>query len=347
MSSNPVMVNSLDEKIWREFVDQHPQGNIFHTPEMFQVFARAEGYHPRLQAVVADDGQVLALLTPVEVTLMDGFLHRLTTRSIFYGSILSATDLPDSEALTLLLNTYVKDARPRALFTELRNLSDLSSIQPVLESCGFHYEDHLNYLIDLNFSPEQILQNIGSRTRKHIRQALRHGDVTIEQVNNSGQLASWYELVRKTYMSAHVPLADRSLFEAAFDILAPKGMISFWMAHIGSVRVAASAELHYKDVVYGWYSGLDRDYASEYPGELLIWHVLEWAAKNNYKIYDFGGAGKPNEEYGVRDFKAKFGGKQVCFGRYVNIHSPLLFRLSTLGYQILTSRLWSSFKHRS
>ena len=32
------IVNTLDENTWREFVIEHNQSNIFHTPEMFQVW---------------------------------------------------------------------------------------------------------------------------------------------------------------------------------------------------------------------------------------------------------------------------------------------------------------------
>jgi hypothetical protein len=32
------IVQDLNPAQWRNFVDSHPQGNIFHTPEMFQVF---------------------------------------------------------------------------------------------------------------------------------------------------------------------------------------------------------------------------------------------------------------------------------------------------------------------
>jgi serine/alanine adding enzyme len=110
-------------------------------------------------------------------------------------------------------------------------------------------------------------------------------------------------------------------------------MIQFWLARIGSKYVAASAELLYKDVIYGWYSGVDREYSNESPGELLMWHVLQYGAMAGYKIYDFGGAGKPGEKYGVRNFKAKFGGKLVCFGRNIKVHSPTLLRISQLGYQ--------------
>jgi serine/alanine adding enzyme len=332
------ITNSLNEETWRAFVDRHPQGNIFHTPEMFQVFGRTAGHHPMLKAAVGDEGQVLALLLPVQVTLRGGLFRRLTTTSIAYGSVLCAPEAAGREALALLLHTYAREAGRDVLFTELRNLTDLEAIQPVLAECGFSYEEHLDYVIDLNCSPEQVLQGIGPRTRKHIRHALRKGRVAVEQVTQRHQIGEWYGLVRETYAVARVPLADRSLFEAAFDILHPRGLIRFWLARIGTTYAAASAELVYKDMIYGWYGGMDRAYARDLPGELLMWHILEWGARAGYKTYDFGGAGKPGEAYGVRDFKAKFGGRWFCFGRNIRVHAPGLLRLSTLGYRILTSR---------
>ena len=328
------IVNSLEEDTWRSFVDQHPWGNIFHTPEMFLVFERARGYRPQLHAAVDDDGQVQALLLPVQVTLMDGPLRRLTTRSIAYGGVLCSNSAAGKEALGILLREYSEGAAREALFTELRNLSDMTPIQPVLTQCGFAYEDHLDYLIDLNGSPEEVLQNIGSRTRKHIRQALRKGTVIVEEMCDLHLLPAWYELVRKSYTAAHVPLADRSLFEAAFRFLQPRGMAQFWLARSGSTYVAASVELLYKDVIYGWYSGVDRAYASDTPGELLMWRVLERGSLSGFKVYDFGGAGRPDEEYGVREFKAKFGGQLVCYGRNTKVHSPNLLRWSERGYAV-------------
>jgi lipid II:glycine glycyltransferase (peptidoglycan interpeptide bridge formation enzyme) len=67
---------------------------------------------------------------------------------------------------------------------------------------------------------------------------------------------------------------------------------------------------------------------------MLIWHILEWGAGHGYRLYDFGGAGKPGEAYGVRDFKAKFGGELVCYGRNVCEHAPQLLKFSKLGYSL-------------
>jgi lipid II:glycine glycyltransferase (peptidoglycan interpeptide bridge formation enzyme) len=97
--------------------------------------------------------------------------------------------------------------------------------------------------------------------------------------------------------------------------------------------VACSVELPYKKTIYGWYGGTDREYGHYNPNEMLMWHVLDWGVNNGYHLYDFGGAGKPDEEYGVRDFKAKFGGDLVCFGRNTYVHSPLLLSISKKGYE--------------
>lgn len=328
------VVNSLDETTWRNFVFQHPASNIFHTPEMFEVFRRSKGNYPELWASLKDGGEILAVLPLVKVTLHDGLLNILTTRAIAYGGALSSPDSAGVEGMSSLVHAYIKKASGQVLFTEFRHLSDPSSILPVLEQYGFSYEDHLDYLIDLNRPPEQILENIGSRTRKHIRKGLRKGNVTIEILTQKGQILDWYNLIRNTYQTAQVPLADYSLFESAFDVLQPRGMIMFWLARVGEVPVAASAELLYKDVIYGWYGGVVRAYSSEVPGELLMWHILKWGAENGFRQYDFGGAGKPNEEYGVRDYKAKFGGILVCYGRNTYVTNKLLLKISQLGYKL-------------
>jgi len=328
------IVRQLDESLWREFMDNHPQAQIFHTPEMFQVFAQAKGHRPSLWAAVDGSDRPLALMLLVQVTLMGGLLRRFTTRAIAYGSVLCTSGTEGKQALAKLLQTYNREVQGSVLFTELRNLSDLSGLQSVLNDNGFAYEDHLNYLVDLNRPPEAVLQSIGRRTRKKIRRAFRQGEVIVEEADRPEQVALCYELLQKTYAAAQVHLADRSLFEAAFDVLHPRGMVKFLLARIGDAYVAGSVELVYKDTIYGWYGGMDRAYGDYIPNELLLWHIFQWGASNGYRVYDFGGAGKPDEEYGVRDFKAKFGGELVNFGRNTYEHAPNLLKLSKSGYSL-------------
>lgn len=327
-------VQNLEEDRWRAFVKNNPQGQIFHTPEMFQVFAQTEGHTPLLFAVVDHDKQPLAILLPVQITLIDGLLKQFTTRAVAYGSVLSAPNPQGQEALQLLLKSYKQSTKNKILFTELRNLSDLNSVQPILQKQNFVYEDHLNYLIDLKRTPETMMQGFSKRLRKRLRKGLRDEYIQVDTIANKSDLPVWYDTLKKTYDLAQVPLADYSMFEATFDILQPKGMAMFFLAKMQDIPIACSLELPYKDIIYGWYGGSDRSYSHYNPNEMLMWKVLEWGATHNHRIYDFGGAGQPNEAYGVRDFKAKFKGELVCYGRNIYVHAPAKLKFSTLGYKV-------------
>jgi hypothetical protein len=335
------IVNSLSQDQWRSFVNTHPQSNIFHTPEMFNVYRLTKGYTPELWA--ATEGEyILALMIPVRIALAGGLLRPLTTRSVVFGGIL-CTDTPAGQnALKELLREYKIHAKNVSLFTEVRNISNTETYQPLLADSGFEYEDHLNYLIELEDQPEIVFNRIGSRTRKHIRHGLNRGDVQIVQVTERSQIALCYELLSHAYRNARVPLSDISLFHAAFDGLIPQNMIRFTLAMVKGEPAATSIDLLYKDVIYGWYGGSDRKFIANVPNEMLTWNVLEWGCKNGYRVYDFGGAGKPNEKYGVRDFKAKFGGNLVCYGRNTWIARPLLMKVSWFGYSSLRRILFKS-----
>ena len=61
---------------------------------------------------------------------------------------------------------------------------------------------------------------------------------------------------------------------------------------------------------------------------------MKWGCTSEYKYFDFGGAGKPDEKYGVRDYKLKFGGTLVKFGRLEKIHMPNKFKLAKSGFNV-------------
>jgi serine/alanine adding enzyme len=325
------IVNTLPEEEWRHFVDEHPAGNVFHTPEMFQVFGRTKGYRPEIWAAT-EDRRVLALFVPVRITLMNGLLRHFTTRSVAYGSVLCAPDSEGQAALALLLETYTHEVDRGLLFTELRNWSSVEAVQPILQEQGFVYEDHLNYLIDLKKPIEAIFRRISKSGRKAIVRSMR-GGVTPEEVQDRSLLPIYYELLRQSHKRHSVPLADISLFEAAFDILVPRGMAKMLLARVDDRYAAASLEVPFKDVIFSWYSGYDRAFRTVYPNDRLVWHILEWGAKNDYRCFDFGGAGRSGEPYSVRDFKAKFGGELVNYGRNVFVHTPLVMRSARTVYQ--------------
>jgi serine/alanine adding enzyme len=105
---------------------------------------------------------------------------------------------------------------------------------------------------------------------------------------------------------------------------------------------AVSVVLLYKDRVFSWYGGVDRRFMASVPNEILTWKEFEWSCQHGYAVYDFGGAGKPNEKYGVRDFKAKFGGELVSYGRNIWVAHPAWFAVSKFGYALLRKILYGN-----
>jgi serine/alanine adding enzyme len=270
----------------------------------------------------------------VQITLINGWLRSLTTRAVAYGSVLCALGPEGQEALHALLQAYQGEVRHAILFTEFRNLSDLSSLQPALMGCGFTYEDHLNYLIDLNQPRETLWRKLSKGCQQSIRTGRNKGTV-IEEATDRRQVEVAYQLLSQVYSRVRVPLASSTLFEAAFDLLGPRGMFKIWLARANEQYIGVCLTLMHNRRILDWYAAADRSFAAYGPGELLIWQALEWGQNNQFQQFDFGGAGKPDENYGPRKFKAKFGGALVNYGRNVCVHAPLALKVSTAAYALM------------
>jgi hypothetical protein len=328
------VVRRLDEDVWRGFVSAHPNGQIFHTPEMFDVFRRARGHTPSLWATVDERGEPHALLLPVEVTVWRGPLRRLTTRAVVYGGALCTEGSLGKAALDMLLRSYGTTMRGRALFTELRNSADTAPFDAPLREHGFVHEPHLNFLVDLDRPLADIEHSIRSNARRNIRRARQSG-VEVETVTDSTRLVAAHTILSSVYRRIQVPLPDLSLFTSAFDILHPRAGMEVLIARVQGADIGVLTLLFHRATVLYWYTGVLREYSSHRANDLLVWRALELGREAGCRVLDFGGAGKPDEPYGVRDFKAKFGGQLVDFGRDVLVHAPRTFKVSEAGYRVM------------
>jgi len=325
--------SSLDTKKWSDFVYNHPYGNIFQTPEMAEVYKRTRNYEPILLAVVDDTDEIIALLQAVVIKEKGGIFEAFSSRSIIQGGPLLPLFIENEgiKVLKILIEYYDEIAQKKALYTQIRNMWDTSEISGILSSMGYEYKEHLNFLIDLNRPEEEIWKNIHKSRRKGINRAAKKG-VFIEELRDKSLIPIFYDIIKETYKNANIPLADISLFESAFELLVPKHMAKFYMAKYKDIYIGARAVLCYRGLIYDWYAGALSDYLSLYVNEALVWYILKEGANSEYHTFDFGGAGSPYKEYGVREFKRRFGGKMVNYGRYTKIYSPLKMKIARVGF---------------
>ena len=96
----------------------------------------------------------------------------------------------------------------------------------------------------------------------------------------------------KPAMRAHVG----SLMRIAFD----NGYLWLAFLTINGVKAAAALNFDYKNKLWGYNSGVSRDFMELSPGWLMLTHEIQWASEHGRYEFDFM---RGDEEY-----KYRFGG---------------------------------------
>ena len=163
------------------------------------------------------------------------------------------------------------------------------------------------------------------------------------------QVREFYDILYELYRyRIRKPLPDWSFFENFFKLSIqqlPQAPSPKHPAPIGIIRLilyrdtiigGILAPVFKDQCIYEWYvCGLDREYKEQYPSVLATWAALEYAIDHKIAHFDFMGVGRPDIPYGVRDFKARFGGKLVNYGRLTRINNKFLYNIAEFGYNIL------------
>jgi len=314
------IISNPDKKTWGNFVNDHPRGNIFQTPEMAEVYKNTKNYLPlTLAAVDTQSDEITALVNAAIIHEFGGPLRKFTSRSIITGGPLFQDNSPGYESVKMLMEQYDAIVEKNTLYSEIRNLWDTKNF-PFLND--YTYEEHLNFLVDISGGKEIIWKNLSKSRRHGITKSSKMG-VTIHEISSENELNTLYSILNDTYKRARHPLSDRSLFNAVFTHLVPKNLGKIFFAHHENDTIGVLILLLYKKNMYHYYSGSLPEYSKFYPNDGIFWHALEWGSMNHYALFDFLGAGKPDEKYGVREFKRQFGGSLVNYGRYKKVHSPV------------------------
>jgi lipid II:glycine glycyltransferase (peptidoglycan interpeptide bridge formation enzyme) len=228
------------------------------------------------------------------------------------------------EALLLLLNTVIKGLKNRAIYIEFRNYDDFSAYKSVFEKTGFAYIPRLNFHIKTDCL-EQVMSNISASKRKNIRSSIKYGGKIVE-ITDKNEVREFYKIISNLYKKKiKTPLFDCEFFEKFATLPNVK---FFGIKYQGKIIGGSGCVVLKNKSVYEWFKcGIDGTYKHIYPSTLATWAGMEFAVKSNIARYDMMGAGKPDEQSGIRDFKSKFGGKLVEHGRFLYICNGFLYKL--------------------
>jgi len=320
---NLKVTNKLKAEDLDKFVYGNPNTSIFQTPDMAEVYNRTKGCAALILAAIDEDsGEILASLLAKILEERRGFLSSFSKHSTIRGGPVFVDNEHGIEAVSRLLQYYNEIIKKDVLYSRIYPLHDIPQVIPTFEENGYKYEHWQNFLIDLTKTKEELWGRLKRDKKRAVTKAKANG-VEIEEITEKSIISIFYDLVKETYTNRGTPLEDISLFNAVFDVLVQKGMAKFFMAKHEGKYIATRLALTYKGVIYDWHVGASRDYLSLYPNDLLVWHILEWGSENGFHTFDFGGGGELHEaNAGWVEFKRRFGGNSVNYGRYTKVHKP-------------------------
>jgi len=322
--------SEIDRTQWLELVVQSPTASFFQTPECYEFFATFSFLTPFVFGV-SENEKLVGILNGYVTSDGNVIKQYLSRRAIVGGGALLDTGISE-KALKLLLNSATETLKRKAIYLEIRNYTNYTNYRSIFESVGFRYTPHLNFHVPTT-DVETALKNLSTTRRREIKLSIKAGAVWSE-TKDPDEVRMYYAILRDLYKNkVKTPLFPIEFFET----LVQQSFGKLFVIKTDNTIIGGSVCVVLPDsIMYEWFvCGLDGRIKNVYPSTIATWAAIEYAATNAYTCFDMMGAGKPNDGYGVRDFKSKFGGELVENGRFLYQINPFLFKIGKIAVSIL------------
>jgi len=316
-SLNKSLRQSIDD-----FLSVKEEFGAFHSPSFFESLKKDKKNRPFYVIVELEDEIQGVMLVHRQAQINFPGLSFLSSRDVIWSPPIIHKAVYE-KVLELLFSAYLCQSLP--VYTQARGL-DLSGIKDY----GFGCEDHLNIMIDLTPSEDQLWKGVHPKRRNEIKKAQKLG-VSVKKTDAMADLEFSYRILKEVYRRAQLPL--QSFFH--FAHLLSNGLLLNFVAEKDQKIIGCLLALHGNGVVYDYYAGSFQSEYANNPNDLIPWEVMLWAKNAGYHTFDFGGAGKPNVPYGVREYKKRFGGAMITTHRSERINFPLVFKFSNFIFQLI------------
>lgn len=311
---------------WRELWASSPNASPFQSPEYYKLFSESKGFGAEVFAV--ENNGALRALVVVSIQKEAGIKAQFSKRGIIYGGPL----LSDASSTEYLLQTVRKHFKNKLIYLETRNFSDYASYRSVFEALDWKYEPWLNYHL-LCDEAQAVQKRMSSSRWRQIKKAVTNG-AKWKESKSLDEVRVFYSILEALYKEKiRKPLLPFSFFQ---DLL-ERDLAKYLLVYVEDKIVGGIVcpVLYHRKIFEFYVCGLDAEYRDHYPSVMATYAAMEYALQNGIALFDFMGAGSPDEAYGVREFKSRFGGDEVEHGRFISILNPTLYSVGKTGLKIL------------
>ena len=323
--------DQIDRQQWSELVQMSEMGTWFQSPEAYDFFASMPELMEPFAYGVESTGKLCAVCVGYVTKERSAIKQFFTRRAIIIGGTVVAANCA-KEDIVILLNYIRKELHTKSIYIETRNFNDFSPWKEAFEAAGFVYKPHLNFHFDCT-DREAMWTGLSETRKRQIHKAQKNG-VVIEEAQTEQEVADWYAILLDLYRrKVKTPLFPLSFFLAFFR---QKRGIYLLIKTEGKVIGGIMCPIKEEQCIYEWFvCGMDSSYKSLSPSVMATWAAMEYANTHHLARFDIMGAGEPGVPYGVRDFKAEFGGQLVEHGRFLCVCKPMLYQIGKLGVKFL------------
>lgn len=320
--------NDIEKEAWDKLFAQSSTASWFQSYNCYQFYKELSFLDPFVYGV-EEKGELKGLVCGYLIAEKGLIKSYFSRRAIIPGGLLLADNI-STVALEELLSKVKVELQPKTIYIEIRNLHDYSAHKDTFIRVGFDYHAQMNYQIALD-NVDNVFSNFSKSRRRQIKQSLKKG-VSFQSTINSQDLIDFYKILKDLYnKKIKLPLFPFEFFET----IVMKSYGKLLVVKIENKVIGGILCVGNEDILYEWFvCGLHESAAKAYPSVMATWAGIEFATNNGFKTFDFMGAGKPSEKYGVREFKARFGGKLVDYGRFLHVNKPFYYCVGKLGISI-------------
>lgn len=317
------------------FVASHPHNTVFQSPAFFSFYAGLRYYQPIYFISKNTEGKINGTMLAVIIREGGGLLSLMSSRCVVYGGPLLENDAP--EILSMLLQALNRHIGIKALFTQFRNFRNWpETLIQIFGRHGYQLRDRLNLLVNIQ-DASGIIAGFSESRRRQLKKGIAAGAVA-RHVNSINEMKQLYEILSVLYkVKVRKPLPAWDYFAHFYTgpVSVGDGIVMVVEAS-GNIIGGIVAPVTRGETISELYvCGLDQEWPNHYPSVVATWAAMDAGHKMGVKTFDFMGLGKPDVPYGVREFKLRFGGQQVNFGRFARRNNKLLYAVAELGYNVL------------
>ena len=172
-------------------------------------------------------------------------------------------------------------------------------------------------LLNLPESSEALMKSFKAKLRSQIRKPVKEG--LKAKVGGLEFLNDFYHVFCINMRDLGSPVHSKKLMRNVLEEFADKAKIL--MVHKGSLPVACSLVVGFKDTLENPWASALREYSRLSPNMLLYWTMLEYACNNGYTYFDFG---RSSPEEGTYKFKEQWGAQSTTLHwHYVSLNEKL------------------------